>query len=380
MCAHSILDSEAEDKRGFLLEWTEDGYYSAAVQVDGGDSGGDETRGGNENNDKEGDNDEGQGEDADDEAAGAGNKKAGEEAVPPKSIVQDGARLMMAMGAPPLWYGLKIFVIPTVDSVNPATYLVAFDDGDIKRFSFADLEANVGMKLLMEAKAEDGGIVANEKGLPQAQQVTWYRQARGDKIPIGVLLGAAADAEMLAGETVWTAHIADAEVVQKLSSGGAGRSRAKTNSLQDRLAFYTFRRGDCVRHMSGEENDPSLNLCVFGVVYKEREGVSASDQGRKMLVLYDIDAEVFFLGKWTDFRRIARGRGGLRCQQQRFDRSYHHQYSESHGESVRFEYRAAIREVVELRRQARRNLHTAFCKAFQECSKEGGGCSGEGSG
>ena len=94
LCARSILDSEAEDKRGFLLEWTEDGYYSAVVQVDGGDSGGDETRGGNENNDKEGDNDEGQGEDADDEAAGAGNKKAGEEAVPPKSIVQDGARLI----------------------------------------------------------------------------------------------------------------------------------------------------------------------------------------------------------------------------------------------------------------------------------------------
>ena len=190
---------------------------------------------------------------------------------------------------------------------HPLMYLAAYDDGDIKRIDFTELHNNEVMKMLVAANDSDGGVVANQKGLPRAEQLTWYKKSRGDPIPMGVLLVNQGDQETVAGEKLWWGHIVDAEVLKKLEESSQSRGRnASAQSVQDRLAFSTFRRGDELHHAAGEESDPSPNLCVYGVVYKAKEGVTAADQGRKMLVIFDIDLGVFFLGKWTNYKRVAK--------------------------------------------------------------------------
>ena len=217
----------------------------------------------------------------------------------------------MSIGAPPLWYGLLLVALPA-DPPNPPMYLAAYDDGDIKRFIKSELEANVAMKMLVAADDNAGGVVANNKGLPEAHQLTWFRKTRGEPVPIGVLLGYSANLEVLAGETISTAHIVDIEMIQKIDEGTTARSRSKSSqSVRDRLAFHTFRRGDCAHHLTGEEQDPKVGICIYGVIYKAKEGASAADQGRKVLVLYDTDAEMFFLGKWTDYARVSKN--GREC-------------------------------------------------------------------
>ena len=172
------------------MEWTEDVYYEAAHEKPGGcERAADETskKKGSQEVDEAADVDELEaGEDEDGEDEEDTTKKA--DTVPPKSIIQHNARLLMSIGAPPLWYGMRVFAVAG-DPPTPLMYLAAYDDGDLKRFEYPDLEANAGMKLLIAANDDDGGVVANEKGLPQAEQLTWYRKSRGEPIPVGVLLG-----------------------------------------------------------------------------------------------------------------------------------------------------------------------------------------------
>ena len=239
----------------------------------------------------------------------AGNDPDGndpEAEAQPTSVIRDGARVLISIGAPPAWYGMRLFKTEG-ELYHPLMYLAAYDDGDIKRIDFTELHNNEVMKMLVAANDSDGGVVANQKGLPRAEQLTWYKKSRGDPIPMGVLLVNQGDQETVAGEKLWWGHIVDAEVLKKLEESSQSRGRnASAQSVQDRLAFSTFRRGDELHHAAGEESDPSPNLCVYGVVYKAKEGVTAADQGRKMLVIFDIDLGVFFLGKWTNYKRVAK--------------------------------------------------------------------------
>ena len=278
-CARSLIEDQEADVRGFMMEWTEDMYYEAAHEKPGGceraadeststEKGSQDVIEATEVDEIEAGEDK-EGEDEEDTAKEA-------ETVPPKSIIQHNARLLMSIGAPPLWYGMRVFAVAG-DPPTPLMYLAAYDDGDLKRFEYPDLEANAGMKLLIAANDDDGGVVANEKGLPQAEQLTWYRKSRGEPIPVGVLLGYTAKEESLAGETIWTSHIVDRGVLEKIEASNA-RSRTKSaQPVQDRLAFRTFRRGDCLHHLTGDEKDPTVGICVYGVIYKAKEGVSAAD-------------------------------------------------------------------------------------------------------
>lgn len=70
-------------------------------------------------------------------------------------------------------------------------------------------------------------------------------------------------------------------------------------SQQERLGFHTFRRGDLVEYANLLENE-SCVAAVYGVVYSLKKD---SEQGCKLLILYDRSERNFFLGLWTEWRR-----------------------------------------------------------------------------
>lgn len=48
-----------------------------------------------------------------------------------------------------------------------------------------------------------------------------------------------------------------------------------------------------------------VDVVVAGVVYKSKpQSGGVDDQGRKILILYEVASEAFFLGKWTKYKRI----------------------------------------------------------------------------
>ena len=79
-----------------------------------------------------------------------------------------------------------------------------------------------------------------------------------------------------------------------------------TQSIQDRLGFHTFRRGDCVEFLQCEPGELSPMVAVFGVLNLEAEG---NTQARKFLVLYEVQAKLFFVGSWPQWRRLRNPEG-----------------------------------------------------------------------
>ena len=88
--------------------------------------------------------------------------------------------------------------------------------------------------------------------------------------------------------------------------------RTSGQSMQDRLGLHTFRRGDVVVYTLAEPHEEMSMMCVWGLCdepAKLSSDDSAKVQARKVLVLYDFAAKIFFVGAWP-----VRGAG---CQIQR---------------------------------------------------------------
>ena len=72
--------------------------------------------------------------------------------------------------------------------------------------------------------------------------------------------------------------------------------------MQDRLGLHSLARGDLVEYTQTEEGEAPPQACVYGVV--TAEPVADDPQIRRIVVLYDITANTFFLGTWPAWRRM----------------------------------------------------------------------------
>lgn len=74
--------------------------------------------------------------------------------------------------------------------------------------------------------------------------------------------------------------------------------------MQERLGFYSFCQGDHVFFKAVEDEGPTVDMIVVsGVIYKDARG---AEQGRKYLVLYELQSQMFFLGNWTQYVRCVK--------------------------------------------------------------------------
>lgn len=77
-------------------------------------------------------------------------------------------------------------------------------------------------------------------------------------------------------------------------------------SMQDRMGLHTFQRGDIVKFLNGEPGEPHAEAVVFGCIHKIPEKGDGDPQERKILVLWEQESAVFFLGTWPAWRRTPR--------------------------------------------------------------------------
>ena len=77
---------------------------------------------------------------------------------------------------------------------------------------------------------------------------------------------------------------------------------APSQSMQDRQGLHTFARGNVVVYQQRKEGEPYFEAVIFGCCYQPAD----AEQARKVLVLYDQGAGVFFLGTWPAWQRKSR--------------------------------------------------------------------------
>ena len=86
------------------------------------------------------------------------------------------------------------------------SFLIAFDDGEIRSYTPEMLMERIKSKILVEACAEDGGVVASETGHGKAERLTYYSTGgRGAKKVAGVLIGASG--HMLGADVIYETHM-----------------------------------------------------------------------------------------------------------------------------------------------------------------------------
>ena len=223
-----------------------------------------------------------------------------------------GARFCMCFGDPPAWYGCMVdeFVQPT-DS-----YLCALDDGDLRLIPFHVFVTSQAASVLRFPTADEmaDGLVNNVGGYPTAAVVVRHKEGRSpDARPVGVLVG---ETTYKLGELpLYTSyHVADDSFFRSpeadtqgkrstRSSTDEGNQEASLEVLKDRRGFHTFRRGDKVSFTELEEGETCVAI-VFAVSWKNPEKGGPSP---KYVVLQEEASGVFFLGMYTQWKRIHRG-------------------------------------------------------------------------
>ena len=170
-----------------------------------------------------------------------------------------------------------------------------------------------------------GGIVRNKPGYPKVAGLTRHSPGgTAAKKVVGVLVGATAD--KLGSDVVHIAHILqeDAFPREPEHDSTAGKEERQTRGqratgkkgevAQERFGWHTFRRSDKVEYTHKQEKEghaglvegESFEAVVYGVVYHE-----GRKQDRKFLLLHDTEADTFFVGKWTQWRRLPKYPGSI---------------------------------------------------------------------
>ena len=80
--------------------------------------------------------------------------------------------------------------------------------------------------------------------------------------------------------------------------------RKSVQNAQERYGLHSFKRGNLVEWTKAEAEEPVQRAAIFGVIYAEP--VPSDNEVRKILVLYDVEADLFFLGAWPAWRRLAK--------------------------------------------------------------------------
>jgi hypothetical protein len=244
---------------------------------------------------------------ADESAAGSAEAAAASAAVHPEgppagtvspelaAIIMPGNRFKMLMGAGASWYG------GFIHSVNwqEDEVLCAFDDGDIRKYTAKMLEQYLTLKTIEVAHKAEGGIIDNVKGLWMAEKILFGKRQRGQMIAVGVLVGQTH--ELLGGAPIYMEHRACSETAAKKSF--IRPEAVVEESLRN--GFQTLRRGDKVSYCAASKSARSEAVpcaVVYGLlVYEHPEHAQ-----RKVVILYEENSTIFFLGFWAQWQRILR--------------------------------------------------------------------------
>eukprot|EP00965_Chrysotila_dentata_P235960 6201061-Pleurochrysis_carterae.AAC.1 len=217
------------------------------------------------------------------------------------SWIAEGMRCKMCFDAgvdAKCWFG------GLVGGVGPdSKRIIGFDDGDLQTFTDEELHVNVSNELLSPSDAAAPGMVENVETLQKACSFsTAHEGGRGATKTVGVLVGLT-EGELFAKEQVYAEHhvCSAAFGPPPARTTRRGQNQVRHMSQQERLGFHTFRRGDIVKYLGTETGEAEYQAVVYGVVLpNKKEG----EQGRKILILYDKAAAIFFLGLWTDWQRV----------------------------------------------------------------------------
>ena len=222
----------------------------------------------------------------------SGGEGAGKEEAPAgsfRAVVTAGARIKICMGMPGKWYGALVGI-----EHNEHTEL-GFDDGDVQLIPTSELKQNFDEKLMLPAVPSEGGLVANKSGYP-GRAVAFLKYSNGMQTKtIGLFIGDA-DPPKIAGHVVYSeVHVREDAFVQTRATRGA-------QSMQDRYGLHSFTRGDLVEYTHAKQGEVPPTCVVYGCI--EAPAVSDDNQIRRILVLYDIQLDLFFLSTWPAWRRV----------------------------------------------------------------------------
>ena len=158
------------------------------------------------------------------------------------AIVREGLRVMMAFsgGDPPRtsWFGAL------AGRTLQAGIEFAFDDGELKLFNMEQLEADFKGGMLEALDASKGGLVDGDADSPAAA-----RFVRVGRKSAGVLVGQS-EVRLVFGLPVFMSFYVDR--AGAFPPADTAR-RSSGPSVQDRLGFHTFRRGDIVAYLHTEK-------------------------------------------------------------------------------------------------------------------------------
>ena len=205
------------------------------------------------------------------------------------AVVKTDARIkiFMGFGQPGAgWFGALVG-----KQCNDGAFELGFDDGECRRVSRAELHLSFKNKLLAAATAEEGGVIQNETGHSTASEFVTYRGKT-----IGLLVGNEGSLAGMAFHMEF--HLAEGAFPPLKRV----RRKSTERSQQDRDGLHGFLRGNIVEYLGLKTGEPQTRADVFGCI--NAPPVEGDSQARKMLILYDREAGIFYLGMWPSWRRI----------------------------------------------------------------------------
>ena len=180
-------------------------------------------------------------------------------------------------------------------------WILGFDDGDIKRYETSFLLTCLQHSALN--KLESGGLILNKSAAPCIDFLYMKGTAKGSEKKLCGVFIASTDARKAFDLEVYS----EFHMNPFAFSPASRERRTSGQSMQDRLGLHTFRRGDVVVYTLAEPHEEMSMMCVWGLCdepAKLSSDDSAKVQARKVLVLYDFAAKIFFVGAWSAWRRV----------------------------------------------------------------------------
>ena len=229
-----------------------------------------------------------------------------------EAVVREGERIKMLFGRPAQFYG---GLVGSFDSAGRR--IVGFDDGDLKTFPTEDADCKEGecslraqfeAKTLTASAASDGGVIGNETGHAAAAAFVEYKN-RTAKV-VGLLVGRCG--VLCEGMPMYQSfYLAEGAFAQPAApTRNSHRKPTAANSpaacsVQDRHGLHTFSRGDVVAYQQAKSEEAPMQAVVYACCYLPPTD-EPKQQARKVLVLYDQEADMCFLGSWPAWRRVSK--------------------------------------------------------------------------